>query len=333
MKQDETKGETIGRAHGTRLASTLKMRRLCGRLIWHYPCNKAGMLYLAAVLAALIGITLGLLGGGGSILTLPMLVYVVKLDSREAIASSLFVVGLTSLVGMVAHAREGRVSFRVGTLFGVAGMAGAYAGGRLAHFVPATLLMLGFASMMLLTSVGMLRGRKAGPSGASGDLALGKAVALGLAVGAISGLVGAGGGFLVVPALSLLGGLPMPRAIATSLMVIAMQSLAGFAGHVVTVTLHWPLLGTVTSACVAGSLVGIRLAKNANPETLRKAFGWLVLGMGVFLLGKQLPPGNLRDVGTPVAVGIVLVSAIFFFARASGRKELPAAAPLTPNRP
>lgn len=290
------------------------------------------MFYLAAVLAALIGITLGLLGGGGSILTLPMLVYVAKLDPRESIASSLFVVGTTSLVGMIAHAREGRVAFRVGAIFGVAGMAGAYVGGRLAHFVPATLLLVGFAGMMLLTSVGMLRGRKARPLGSSEDLAIGKALALGFAVGSLSGLVGAGGGFLVVPALSLLGGLPMPRAVATSLMVIAMQSLAGFAGHIATVSLHWPLLGTITAICVAGSLVGTRLAKKANPETLRKAFGWLVLGMGVFLLGKQLPPGGLRDVGTPVAVGLVLIAAVVFFARTSGRKDLPGTSPLTPDR-
>ncbi len=272
------------------------------------------MLALAATLSAVIGLTLGLLGGGGSILTVPMLVYVVKLDPREAIASSLFVVGTTSLVGVVAHARAGRVAWRVGGLFGAAGMAGAYLGGRAARFVPATLLLVLFAVMMLLTSAAMLRGRRGGPSGER-EVAVVKALLLGLAVGAFSGLVGAGGGFLVVPALSLLGGLPMPRAIATSLLVIALQSLAGFAGHVAHVSLHLPLLAVITTASIAGSVVGARLASRANPETLRRGFGWLVLAMGVFLLGKQLPAGPARDYGTPAAVLVVVALAVVFLGR------------------
>jgi len=281
------------------------------------------MLAVAALLAALIGVLLGLLGGGGSVLTLPMLVYVVKLDPKEAIASSLFVVGTTSLVGMVAHARAGRVAYTDGALFGVAGMGGAYVGGRVAHHVPSTVLLLIFAAMMLMTSAAMLRGRR-GPAadGARAEERFGpakvaKALALGLAVGCVSGLVGAGGGFLVVPALSIIGGLPMPRAVATSLMVITMQSLSGFAGHVSHVSLHWPLVAVVTLASVGGSLVGARLAKRANPDTLRKSFGWLVLAMGVFLLGKQLPAGAPRDVGTPVAVLVVVVSAAIFLLRGS----------------
>jgi uncharacterized protein len=272
------------------------------------------VIVVAIALAAIIGITLGLLGGGGAILTLPMLVYVVGLDPREAIAGSLFVVGLTSVVGVISHARAGRVSFRVGGLFGVAGMVGAYAGGRLAHYVSATLLLVLFAGMMLLTSLAMLRGRGAGPTEAR-EPAVAKALVLGAAVGMVSGLVGAGGGFLVVPALALLGGLPMPRAIATSLLVIAMQSAAGFAGHVATTPLHFGVLGWIAGAAIAGSLVGARLAKLANPETLRKSFGWLVLGMGVFLLGKQLPATPLRDIGLPAALATVLGFAIFFVTR------------------
>lgn len=287
------------------------------------------MLAVAAILAGLIGILLGLLGGGGSILTLPMLVYVVKLDPREAIASSLFVVGTTSLVGMVAHARAGRVVWRVGALFGAAGMAGAYVGGRLAHYVPATVLLIAFATMMLLTSTAMLRGRRAGGPAEAKDVAIGKALVLGFLVGSISGLVGAGGGFLVVPALSIFGGLPMPRAVATSLMVIALQSLSGFAGHIAHVSLHWPLLVLVTSVCIVGSLVGARLAKHANPDTLRKSFGWLVLAMGVFLLGKQLPSGNLRSVGMPLAVLAVVVVAVVFLVRDAREKKTLAAESLT----
>lgn len=279
------------------------------------------MLVIAAVLAGIIGVLLGLLGGGGSILTLPMLVYVARVDPKEAIASSLFVVGTTSLVGMVAHARAGRVAYRVGALFGVAGMAGAYVGGRLAHYLPATLLLVLFATMMLATSIAMLRGRRGGSGDGPHDVAIGKALGLGFLVGGVSGLVGAGGGFLVVPALSILGGLPMPRAVATSLMVIAMQSLSGFAGHVATVSLHWPLLLVVTGMSIGGSLVGARLGKHANPETLRRSFGWLVLAMGVFLLGKQLPQGALRDIGTPVAVALVVLVATVFLVRASREKK------------
>ncbi|MCU0688061.1 MAG: sulfite exporter TauE/SafE family protein [Polyangiaceae bacterium] len=244
------------------------------------------MLVLAAALAAVIGVTLGLLGGGGSILTLPMLLYVLELEPRAAIASSLFVVGVTSLVGVVAHARAGRVRFRTGLPFGVAGMAGAFAGGQLAHHVPPTALLLGFAAMMILTAAAMLRGR-GGPSAAPPRASLGKALGLGASVGLVSGLVGAGGGFLVVPALALFGGLAMPEAVGTSLLVIALQSLAGVAGHVTHVALDWPLLAALAGAAVVGSLVGTRLARHASPDVLRQAFGWLVLAMGAFVLTAQ----------------------------------------------
>ncbi len=295
------------------------------------------MIVVAIVLAAIIGITLGLLGGGGAILTLPMLVYVVGLDPREAIAGSLFVVGLTSVVGVVSHARAGRVSFRVGGLFGAAGMFGAYAGGRVAHYLPATLLLVLFAGMMLLTSIAMLRGRGAGSTEAR-EPAVAKALVLGAVVGMVSGLVGAGGGFLVVPALALLGGLPMPRAIATSLLVIAMQSAAGFAGHVATTPLHFGVLTWIAAAAIGGSLAGARLAKQVNPETLRRSFGWLVLGMGVFLMGKQLPDSSVRTIGLPAALVLVLGFAIFFITRgarsrrSSGKFETSRPAPASSPR-
>ncbi len=259
-----------------------------------------------------------------------MLVYVLKIEPKEAIASSLFVVGTTSFVGAVAHARAGRVVWRVGSLFGLAGMAGAYGGGRLAHHVPATVLLALFGAMMLLTSVAMLRMRRpAEPR----ELAVAKAIVLGVLVGGLSGLVGAGGGFLVVPALSILGGLPMPRAVATSLLVIALQSFSGFVGHVAHVSLHWPWLGLLTSVCIAGSLAGARLAKHANPDTLRKAFGWLILAMGVFLLGMQMPQGLARDIGTPSAVLLVVAFAVGFLSRtARAKKTMPLESSPTPRQ-
>lgn len=190
------------------------------------------MLVLTLVLAVLVGITLGLLGGGGSILTVPLLVYVAGMETKEAIATSLLVVGVTSAVGAISHARAGRVQWRTGLIFGVAGMAGAYAGGRVAAFVPAQWLLIGFALMMLATSVAMLRGRKEpDPDKVHSQLPVARVVTDGIVVGLVTGLIGAGGGFLVVPALALLGGLPMPVAVGTSLVVIAMKSMAGLGGY------------------------------------------------------------------------------------------------------
>jgi hypothetical protein len=260
------------------------------------------MLALAVALAALIGVTLGLLGGGGSILTLPMLLYVLGLEPKAAIAGSLFVVGVTSLVGAAAHAHAGRVRFRTGLPFGAAGMAGAFAGGRLAHRVPPAALLAGFAAMMLLTAVAMLRGR-AGASAARPRPSLGRALGLGAGVGVVAGLVGAGGGFLVVPALALFGGLAMADAIGTSLLVIALQSLAGVAGHLAHVDVDWPPLAAVAGAAVAGSLVGARLGRHARPEGLRRAFGWLVLVTGAFLLTAQTPPGAARTAAALASFG------------------------------
>lgn len=260
------------------------------------------MLALAAALAALIGVALGLLGGGGSILMLPMLLYVLGLEPRAAIAGSLFVVGVTSLVGVAAHARAGRVRFPIGFLFGTAGMVGAFAGGRLAHWVPPVALLLGFAAMMIVTGAAMLRGR-AEASAPRPRSSFGKALGLGAGVGLISGLVGAGGGFLVVPALALFGGLAMPEAVGTSLLVIALQSLAGVAGHLTHVALDWPLVATISSAAVAGSLAGVRLGRRARPEWLRHAFGWLVLAMGASVLTFQVPAGAARGIAALTSLG------------------------------
>ena len=186
------------------------------------------MLPLALALSVLIGVSLGLLGGGGSILTTPILIYAIGLEPKEAIATSLLVVGITSLAGLVSHARAGNVAWRTGVIFGLAGMAGAYAGGFVAKWIPANVLLVLFALMMVATAIAMFRGRKAPADGEKRTFAAWKIVLDGLVVGLVTGLVGAGGGFLVVPALALLGGLPMPVAVGTSLLVIAMKSFAGF---------------------------------------------------------------------------------------------------------
>ncbi|GAB4003964.1 sulfite exporter TauE/SafE family protein [Glycomyces albus] len=183
-------------------------------------------LIAALVAAVAIGMMLGLLGGGGSILTVPALVYLAGVEPKAAIAMSLFIVGTTSLIAMGVHARAGRVRWRTGLLFGAAGMAGAYTGGRIAEYVPGPVLLGGFAVMMVLTAVAMIRSR-AEPEAAPPRRPVARILAEGAAVGLVTGLVGAGGGFLVVPALVLLGGLSMPTAIGTSLLVIAAKSFAG----------------------------------------------------------------------------------------------------------
>lgn len=246
---------------------------------------------LAISLSLLIGVSLGLLGGGGSILTVPIMIYALGVEEKSAIASSLLVVGATSAVAVIAHARAGNVVWRTALIFAAAGMAGAFAGGKVAKFLPASLLLVLFAVIMFATAFFMWRGRKApqkATTRAPGEgLPIGIILLEGLVVGLVTGLVGAGGGFLVVPALALLGGLPMQKAVGSSLVVIALKSFAGFAGYVSHVEVNWTLTGIVTAAAIAGSFVGARLARKVDQETLRKGFAVFVLTMAVFLLGKQ----------------------------------------------
>ncbi len=213
------------------------------------------MITLAIVLAVFVGVSLGLLGGGGSILTVPLLAYVAGMDAKQAIATSLLVVGTTSAVGAISHARAGRVQWRTALLFGATTMAGAYAGGHLAKFIPGTVLLIGFAVMMVVTAIAMLRGRKNTAAGAdqSHQLPLVKIAVVGVSVGMVTGLIGAGGGFLLVPALVLLGGLPMPIAVGTSLVIIAMNSFAGLIGYLSSVRIDWSLGAALTAAAVVGA--------------------------------------------------------------------------------
>ncbi|MFO0745178.1 MAG: sulfite exporter TauE/SafE family protein [Myxococcota bacterium] len=263
------------------------------------------MVVLGLVMATAIGLVLGLLGGGGSILSVPILRYVVGEEAHVAVASSLFVVGLTSLVALVPHWRAGRVRWRIGLVFGASSMVGAFAGGRVAHLLPPALVLVLFALVMLVTAAAMLRRRRPRPAGAVEHHAAYAPVLLeGLLVGAVTGLVGAGGGFLVVPALVLLGGLPMSAAVGTSLMVLAMNAFAGFVGHAGSVVLDWPVLIGVSAAALLGSLVGARAVGRVDPDKLRRAFGWLVVAMGLLMLVQELPR-LLRDAApTPAEVAL-----------------------------
>jgi uncharacterized membrane protein YfcA len=262
------------------------------------------LVVLAVALAVLIGASLGLLGGGGSILTVPILVYVLRMEAHEAIATSLLVVGTTSLAALVPHARAGRIRWRTGVVFGLAGMLGAFVAGRVAKFIPPAVLLLLFGAMMMVTAIAMLRGHRASKgagAAATGsvpqptrpaapkELPVLKVLGEGLVVGAVTGLVGAGGGFLVVPALVLLGGLSMEVAVGTSLVVIAMKSFAGFAGYLGSTSVNWKYAALVTGAAVIGSVLGARLAGAVSPDKLRRGFGWFVISMAVFILGQQVP--------------------------------------------
>ena len=263
------------------------------------------MIAVTIALAVLVGISLGLLGGGGSILTVPLLAYVAGMDAKPAIATSLLVVGVTSAIAAITHARAGRVRWRVAVIFGLAAMAGAYTGGRLARFIPGTVLLIAFAVIMIAAGIAMLRGRKdMAVFEGNQPLPVLKITLLGVTVGVISGLVGAGGGFLLVPALALLAGLPMPIAVGTSLVIIAMQSFAGFAGHLATEHIDWRLAGMVTAAAVVGALIGGRLIAFIDPATLRKLFGWFVLLMASVMLAEEVHPA----VGA-AAAGLTVIAA------------------------
>ncbi len=246
------------------------------------------MLVIALSLSLLIGVSLGLLGGGGSILTLPILTYVVGMETKAAIASSLLVVAVTSATGVIAHARAGRVRWRTGVLFGGAGMIGAFAGGRLARYIPGDALMLMFAAMMVATAIAMIRGRRGAAVVEARELPVVKVLLEGVVIGVVTGIVGAGGGFLVVPALVLLGGLPMEAAVGTSLVVISMKSFAGFFGHLGHVDVDWKMTLAVTAAAVVGSFGGGALTGKISATTLRKGFGVFVLLMAALVLAKQL---------------------------------------------
>jgi len=266
-------------------------------------------LLLVLALSVVIGLSLGVLVGGGSILTVPILVYVAGFEAKEAIAASLFVVGVTSAVSVLSHARGGRVRWRTGLIFGAAGMAGAFVGGLLGGHIPGQILLIAFAVMMVATSVAMLRGRKKKNNDRAApvrhELPLGRVLLDGAVVGLITGMVGAGGGFLVVPALALLGGLPMSVAVGTSLVVIAMKSFAGLAGYLTAVQLDWGITLGVTAAAIAGSLIGAKLAGRIPEAALRKAFGCFVLAMGTFVLIQQAP----TDLQWLLAAGLTALTA------------------------
>ena len=241
---------------------------------------------LALALSSLIGVSLGLLGGGGSILAVPVLVYVAGLDPHAAVGSSLAIVGATALVGGLVHARHGRADLRAAAMFAAAGMLGAPLGALATPLVSGRTLLLLFASLMLVVSALMLRGR---PSArAAGGRRPAAVLAAGFGVGALTGFLGVGGGFLIVPALLLLADVPIHRAIGSSLLVIAANSASGVVGHLRLGRMPLGLTAAFTAAAVLGAFVGVRAGASLDPARLRRAFAVFVLLVGASLLAANV---------------------------------------------
>ena len=249
------------------------------------------MAIVGLLLAALMGITLGLLGGGGSILAVPILKYALGFGAKEAIASSLALVGATSLFGAASHWREGRVRWRTGLVFGLVAMAGAYLGAEyLAPFLSGATQLALFGVVMLVAAFLMFRESESARDAAGtekGSLAstyLLLLLGLGGAVGILTGLVGVGGGFLIVPALVLLAEVPMKEAVGTSLLVIALNSFAGFAGYLGEVSFRWGPLALFAALAVAGSFAGTYLVRFVPQGALKRSFALLLIIMAAFIL-------------------------------------------------
>lgn len=245
---------------------------------------------MPVLLAALVvGALLGLLGSGGSIVTVPILTYVVGQEEKVAIAGSLAVVGAISAAGGLAHARAGRVSWPLVVLFGLPGMAGTYLGAWLSSGVSADVQMSLLAGTMLAAAVLLGRRRSAPESTARPRGARVLWIALeGVAVGVLTGLVGVGGGFLIVPALVLLGGLPMPRAVGTSLVIIALKSASGFFKYTrvledADLHLEWGVLASFALAGIVGSFAGQRLGRRVPPALLQRVFAFLLVAVAAWV--------------------------------------------------
>jgi len=257
--------------------------------------------YIASLL---IGISLGLIGGGGSILTVPVLVYLFGLQPLVATSYSLFVVGSTSLIGAINNFKKGLVNVKAALLFGSASIITVFLTRK--FFVPlipknivairgvditeSLLVMILFAFLMLLSSISMIRNKKIETehTECKDCFRITKLLGYGVAIGVVTGLLGAGGGFLLIPVLVFLLKLPMKKAIGTSLMIIALNSLIGFTGDLGHFSIDWFFLLKITAIAVIGILIGGTVGKKLQGDKLKKGFGWFVLTMGIYILAKEI---------------------------------------------
>jgi hypothetical protein len=261
------------------------------------------MITAGYIASLLIGLSLGLIGGGGSILTVPVLVYLFGVDPVLATAYSLFIVGATSLVGAFPKYKNGEINIKTAVIFGIPSIISVYA--TRAFIVPAIptevftigtfvvtkaiLMMMIFAVLMVFASVSMIRDKHNNQE-ESGEQVFNYSMILleGTIVGILTGLVGAGGGFLIIPALVIFSKLPMKQAIGTSLLIIAAKSLIGFTGDLGKQIMDWQLLISVTILAIIGIFMGNLLGKKVSANSLKKGFGWFVLVMGIYIIIKEL---------------------------------------------
>lgn len=261
------------------------------------------MEYMGYLASILIGVALGLIGGGGSILTVPVLVYLFAIEPVVATSYSLFIVGLTSGVGSVGYFKKGLVNIKTAIVFGIPSIIAVFA--TRALIVPAIpnevftiegfvvtksiLMMLLFAILMIAASYSMIKKDKKSVSEITEKQKFNYPLILieGTIVGILTGLVGAGGGFLIIPALVILSKLPMKEAVGTSLVIIAAKSLIGFFGESSETVIDWQFLFTISAFAIIGIFIGTALSKKMDGAKLKPAFGWFVLVMGIYIITKE----------------------------------------------
>ncbi|MBZ0095709.1 MAG: sulfite exporter TauE/SafE family protein [Sulfuricella sp.] len=258
------------------------------------------MIFLVILSGAITGIVLGLFGSGGSIIAMPALMYLLNVEAKSAIAMSMGIVAVTATISGWDNWRRGNVDLKVAAMFGLFGVIGTYGGARLGVYTPVQVQLTLFALVMYAAAWKMLQIKKqpvsqlatAGGPPLSEDEAIsahmGHIAAHGVGVGVLTGLVGVGGGFLIVPALVLLSGIPMKIAIGTSLVIVAAKSYSGFAGYVAAVPVDWSIMASFTAVTVAGSFVGTRIAHRFSQETLKRSFGVFLVFVASYILLKSV---------------------------------------------
>jgi len=249
------------------------------------------------IIAGLItGLLLGILGSGGSIVTLPALLYLLDVTPKPAIAMSLGIVAITASITAIQHGLQGHVNLKITAIFGLFGIVGTYAGARLGVITPVIIQLGIFALVMYIAAWEMLKPQHKSvgaacvecPAGDCSKLRYGHIALHGIVVGILTGLIGVGGGFLIVPALVLLSGLSMKQAVGTSLSIIALKSFAGFAGYAGSVEIDYSLLGNFTAIAIVGSLIGGQIADRLPDLLLRRSFGGFLLVVASYILLNQV---------------------------------------------
>jgi hypothetical protein len=250
----------------------------------------------ALVLSCAVGLALGTLGGGGSILTLPIFVFVAGISAKEAIPMSMVVVGGTSLLGAALHYRRGNFNSKAALFFGLSGMVGAYFGAYLTPLFSERVLLAIFAVLMLIVGVAMLR-QKSATSDLEEKCYLVRCVVIGALVGGLTGFVGVGGGFMIVPALVLFAAIPAEQAVGTSLAIIALNAASGFVGQIQKISIDWSLTFGFLGLAILGMLGGMVVADRVRGKRLQKAFGWFIIVLGLLIggftaTGLSIPSGD-----------------------------------------